>query len=154
MLIIILGSYEGDNVQNLERLRDYLQRAGYTQTYLVSDHTKPKQKQGEPDEAYFLRKSYYWLEMSDVRLFVLVHGYDTTGVAMELQYTHDHLCNKWDTSATIISYRCRHTTSSLLRGVLTKMKQRFFKSEKQYTLYAENFCLAFVRDLEHILSKR
>ena len=63
--VLILGSYEGEAFDKLERLRNYLIGKGYHQTCIVYDFEEPEQNDSETAEAFALRKSEYWISRAD-----------------------------------------------------------------------------------------
>jgi hypothetical protein len=133
--ILILGSYENSALKRLEMLKKFLLTKGYMQTCLVKEFKHPVKHYNEPQPAYNLRKSEYWIPKADIPIFVFFPYVDNTGVGYELK----HLCdNHYDMvwrSIVGTSIKPASKISSLICGLILRwseeIQQVFFNTDNE-----------------------
>lgn len=160
LAITIFGSYDRKAVTRLNNLKECLIRAGYSKCRIVSDYVHPPKKKKETYDQYFLRKSIYWLELSDSCFFVFFADVENDGVAFELQRTCEHLLTKLETSLVLVDLKRSRYSTSLIRGTVTnlvalqKLNRRFFKDDAQLCKFCASAALSFLRKRKFFLMDR
>ena len=132
LLAVIFGAYKPRRAKSrLLALRDCLRTKGYLSTFLVEDFPKPVKEHDETDEAYFLRKSEYWLERCDVGFLVFLCEGNNDGVGQELRHLCDNLVDRVWRHTVLVEKKCYGTL--LISGLLERfdelLGQAFFTSD-------------------------
>lgn len=82
-IITIFGAYQEPYDNRLEKLRDFLQTNEFKKTHLVRDYTFPERNPQLTDAQNDKLQSQYWIQNSDVLIWVFFKNSDNTGVGNE-----------------------------------------------------------------------
>lgn len=122
--IVIFGPYDPYKVKSrLVGLKECLIEVGYSECKIVEDIDQPRRRQGENLSEYIVRKSYRWIELADVRVFLFLKGGKNEGVTMELKHMLDHFRDKAELSVVCVE---KGKTSQLIAGEI-RLHGRLFR---------------------------
>jgi hypothetical protein len=96
---LILGTFRNSCLNRLKLIRNALIDYGLTNSRISLDFDFPVQAEHERPEIYNLRASEYWLQRSDVQLFIFFKGPDNASIGIELA---THLYNPRNSWSTIV----------------------------------------------------
>jgi hypothetical protein len=133
--IVIFGSYT--RILRLEQLRECLKEDGYSAN-LVKDMKYPPKNEGESEDVYNVRASFYWLENSGANFLVFFRDVSNEGVAMEL----GEVCSTYPKklpSTRIFFDRGPSSFSSMIRGRIEgkKIIHTNFSTDKNLCEFAK-----------------
>jgi hypothetical protein len=112
--VTIYGPY-GDFTRRLDWVAQKLRDHEFADTFLVKDRRDFRSKHPTEGHAeYFTQKSYYYLNNSDVNIFIFYCGPHAESAAMELQYICQKLRNKISCCAVMKDTACK--MAMLLKG--------------------------------------
>ncbi|MGI0080240.1 MAG: hypothetical protein ACRECH_11500 [Nitrososphaerales archaeon] len=83
--MLVLGPYKDGGYQILSSIRNGLIANDISNSRIVTDFETPSKDSFDPS-TYELSRSEYWIDNSDLLLFVFIAGLDGAGVAVELNY--------------------------------------------------------------------
>jgi len=113
--ITIFGSYQSPYDTRLERLRDFLQSKGYKKTQLVRDVSFPVRIKELTNAQNDKRQSEYWIQNSDILLWIFFKNADNAGVSNEFgQLPHLGKDGLWQSIVFI-------ETEDLLNPIISSM---------------------------------
>ena len=130
-LVILFGSYRGNGEEKLHEISSFL-RENRIRAYTVSEYgpTVVPRREGEDNDEYNLRLSFWCTEHCDIAVFIFFRGI-TIGVKSALEsldqgpiFELAHICERpivtKDLFFVFDSQSRRETTSSLFRGIVKK----------------------------------
>jgi hypothetical protein len=150
-IITIFCPYDDISLARIRTLQTAIVNRGYTKCKIVDDYSYPKKRNNENKDQYNLRKSIYWLEQTDMCIFVMFTQARNDGVAIEIKHTCDHLNNKLGTSLIAIESKGSRVSTSLIRGTITnqanlkRLSRCFFRSDEQLALFCKSSAKSFLR---------
>ena len=121
--VLLLGSYRDGCLTRLKNIRDAI-KLEFDNVRLAIDFEYPKQGVNEIQESYNLRASEYWLNNSDLQIFIFFKQTDNASVAIELA---THLYKFAKSSSTVVGVY--ENCPSLLAG----LSKRFEPSLSYFT---------------------
>lgn len=95
--VLILGAFRDGCIERLRSVRNALIEYGFTNSRISLDFNFPQKFERERNEAYNLRVSEYWLQRSDVQIFIFFDGTDNASIGIELSMHLYHPGNSWST---------------------------------------------------------
>jgi hypothetical protein len=151
LLVTIFCSYDDEALKRVNNLKEHMVKKGYLICRMVSDYSYPVKRKNENSDQYFLRKSIYWLEQSDVCIFVLFGNVENDGVVLEIKHACDHLPSKLETSLVAIESKGSRVSTCLIRGTISnqvnlrKLTRRFFVNDVQLCRFCCSASKSFLR---------
>lgn len=122
--LTLFGSYCLEPLGRLETLRDVLRAHGYRRSNLVQDYPIPTKDQKESDEEWFESRSNFWINHSDVLLFVFFMNADNAGVSSEFTQFCQNLDRHWRgvVFIEVDDYSNLYPISSMISGRIQRYK--------------------------------
>jgi hypothetical protein len=149
--ITVYGPY-GRSLNKIRKICHYLSTChGFSNSLPVIDRGGfRRQRRGEKDQVYEMRKSYYFLEVSDVNIFVYYCNEYFQSVDFELKHLLDNLSYKIPSSIVFRDSSCN--MGRLFEGeiILAKIKSQNFNgrsknAQREISDVANGYCMNILK---------